>query len=115
MNLPSIKTLSRVFENPREARRILEMSRAQLCELPAGAARVAECYHPPKTYDIRMHCLDALEPNLYGLESVESVSGEYAEYLNAGDTYAVTLIYWRGRYRVQCLGGFLENSRIAWS
>lgn len=112
MNLPSIKTLSRVFENPRDARRILEMSRAQLLELPAGSARVAECWHAPKTYDIRMHCLDALELNLYGVESVESVSGEYADYLNTGDTYAATVIYWRGRYRVQSLGDFVESSRV---
>jgi hypothetical protein len=114
MNLPSIKTLSRVFEDPKHARKILEMTRAQLAELPAGSARIAECYHAPKTYDVRMHCLDAIDPGLYGLESIESESGEYADYLNTGDSYADTLIYWRGRYIVASVGAFVETSRINW-
>lgn len=112
MNTPSIKTLSAVFENPAEAKRILRMTRAQLIDLPAGSARVAECWHAPKTWDVRMHCLNASDPGLYGLESCESVGGEHAEYLNTGDTYAPTLIYWRGFYRVQSLGDFVETMAL---
>ena len=59
MRTPSIKTLSTVFDNPAEAKRILRMSRAQLLETSAGAARNAECYNPPKTYDLRMHAPDS--------------------------------------------------------
>lgn len=107
--IPSIKTLSAVFTDARQARAILEMTRAQLLQLPAGSARFAQCYNAPKTYDVRMHCLNAIESGLYGLESMESTGGEYAEYLNAGDTYAPTLIYWRGAYRVQSVGDFVET------
>lgn len=113
MNTPSIKTLASVFSEPKKAKKILSMSRAELVETEGGARRLAGCYGPPKTYDLRLHALDAIEPGLHGLESVETVGGEFVEYLNAGDTYAPTLIYWRGRYRAQSLGDFIERSRVS--
>jgi hypothetical protein len=59
--LPSIKTLREVFgDNAKEARRVLEMSRAELMATPAGAARVSKCYNPPATSDIRMSVLSEL-------------------------------------------------------
>lgn len=109
--LPSVKTLREVFaDQAPQARKILEMSRAQLLELPAGAARAAECFNPPKTYDIRMHCLNAIA-STHGIEAAENADGEYMDYLNAGDPYAVTLLYWRGSYRVACWGDIAENPR----
>jgi len=109
MRTPSVNTLSAVFTNPKEAKRILQLSHAELRKLPAAMARIAECYHFPKWYDIRLTCLDAIEPGLYGIESCETTTGEYADYLNTGDTYAPTLIYWRGAYRVQSVGDFIET------
>ena len=109
MRTPSIKTLSAVFEKPAEAKAILRMSRAQLLETEAGAERDRECFNPPKTYDIRMHALDAIEPGLFGVEAVSFVNGEYADYLNTGEMYQATLIHWRGNYRVQSLGDFIET------
>ena len=105
--LPSIKTLSRVFADPEQARKILVMTMAELSELPAGRARIAECYHAPKTYDVRLTCLNAIDSGLHGVEALESVAGEYIDYLNTGDTYKPTIIYWRGAYRVQSLGDFV--------
>lgn len=55
-----------------------------------------------------MHCLDAAA-RTYGTETMRAKNGEFADYLNAGDTYAPTIIYWRGRYRVQDVGTFLET------
>lgn len=109
MKLPSIKTLSQVFDNPKQARAVLEMTHEQLRAHPAGSARITECYHAPKWYDVRMHVLDSLDNGLYGLESIQSTNGEYADYLNAGDTYNPTVIYWRGSYRVQSIGDFIET------
>lgn len=106
---PSIKTLSKVFSDPKKARAIFEMSRTQLLETTAGDARDKECYHAPKTYDLRLHVLNACDSGLHGVEAVQSAGGEYADYLNTGDTYAPTVIYWRGRYRVQSLGDFVET------
>ena len=46
---------------------------------------------------------------IVGVEGVEEAkTGLYADYLNTGDTYAPTVIYWRGAYRVQSLGDFVE-------
>lgn len=109
MNLPSVKTLRVVFgDNAKQARAILEMTRAQLEELPACAARIAECYHPPETYDLRLTALDALA-GTHGVEAFETREGGWCEYLNSGDTYAPTLLRFRGRYRVGCWGDIAER------
>lgn len=109
MKLPSVKTLSRVFTDAKQARAIFEMSREQLLQTKAGSARNKECYHSPTTCDLRMHTLRSIEDGLYGLEAIQSVNGFYAEYINTGDMYAPTVIYWRGAYRVQSLGDFVET------
>lgn len=105
--MPSINTLSEVFENAKEARRILVISRSALEYLPAAKARIDECYGRLSDDDIRMHTLNAIEAGLHGVESVK-LGDEYAEYLNVGEMYAATLIFWRGNYRVQSLGDFIE-------
>jgi hypothetical protein len=109
MRTPSIKTLSDVFSNPREAKRIISMGWAELSVHPVAVARIRECYNPPKKYDVRLTVLNSIEPGLHGVEGAESTDGEWATYLNAGDTYAPTVIYWRGSYRVQSLGDFVET------
>ena len=106
---PSVKTLSAVFRDPQEAKRVFRMGRKELANTPAGAKRVAMCGSALRTWDVRMTVLDALAET-HGVESAETTKGEYATYLNAGDTYAPTVIYWRGRYRVQTLGDFIETA-----
>jgi hypothetical protein len=63
MITPSIKTLSTLTagdaDKARELKRILTMKRSELEALPAGAARVRECYPTPSTSDLRLTCLDA--------------------------------------------------------
>jgi hypothetical protein len=116
VRLPSIKTLRAVFDDKApEARRILEMSRAELEALPAGAARVRECFGRPDMLDLRMSCLDALGCT-FGVESFETTkrdwrtgAPEVCEYLNTGDTYAPTLINFCGRYRVASWGDIAER------
>lgn len=110
--LPSVKTLSQVFgDKAKEARKILEMSRTELSKLPAGEARIRECHNAPSTPDIRMHCLSALAEGYHGLEAAENRDGEWLDYINAGDCYAVTLVRWRGSYRVCTVGDIAENPR----
>lgn len=109
MRLPSIKTLGIVFgDKARDARAILEMTRVELESLPAGAARVRECWNPPSTADVRMTCLDALGAS-YGVEGFELRDGAWCTYLNTGDTYSPTLLRVRGRYRVGCWGDVAER------
>lgn len=108
-NLPSVKTLSEVFEDAAQARKILEMSKKELLELPA-------CKEPAHFHGnwerqpidrLQLLALNALESGLFGEEHVELKQGT-ASYLNTGDMYAATLIFWNGRYRVQALGDFIE-------
>lgn len=107
--LPSVKTLSRVFSDPKRARAILEMSHAELSETEAGAARIKECWHHPKWHDVRMHVMNSIEPSLHGIESFQVRNGEYVEYLNAGDPYAATLLYRSGRYFIGTWGYIAER------
>ena len=60
MKTPSIKTLTRVFDNPHEARRVLKMKHAELSDHPVGAARILECMHSPKWYDVVFNFLTAV-------------------------------------------------------
>lgn len=109
MNLPSIKTLAEVFgDRAREARAVLEADRATLAARPECAARIAECFHPPTTRDLRLTALDALA-GTHGIEGAQSTTGEWLTYLNAGDTYTVTVTVWRGRYRVESWGDRVET------
>lgn len=76
----------------------------------AGSRRIRECYRDPKTYDVRLHCLAALGVG-FGFEHCSNNIGETMAYINMGDTYTPTLIYWRGAYRVACWGDMIENPR----
>ncbi len=116
MKLPSIKSLEPLFAHrAAEARTILEAPRALLETLPAGAARVRECYHPPSTADIRMHCLDAICDGSHGVESFQLDDGSWCDFLNTGDTYSITLLWvsnprtGRYSYRVGCWGDVAER------
>ena len=109
MKTPSIKTLSRVFKLPGLAKAILQMVHVELAYHPIGEKRIAECHSRPEWYDVRFTILDSIEPNSYGLETVE-VRGKFAHYLNMGDSYADTLILFNGNYRVQSIGDFLERN-----
>lgn len=111
--LPSIRTLRSVFQHRApEARRILEMRRDELEAHPVGAARVAECYHAPTTRDLRMTVLDSLDTGLHGVEGFvigrRNGDADTVWYLNTGDTYTPTLVFWRGTYRVESWGDRVE-------
>lgn len=109
MKTPSINKLASVFTDAKLAKDIFLMSHSELSNHPVGAKRIAECFNPPKWHDVRLTILDSIEPGLYGVDCAETVSGEYADYLNAGDSYTPTIIFWQGNYRVQSIGDFIET------
>lgn len=107
--LPSVKTLEAVFgDNAKEARRLLEMRRSELEQVPVCAEHVARCYHAPATSVLRLMALDALADTC-GVESFQTRRGAWVSYLNAGDTYSTTLLYHNGTYRVGCWGDIAER------
>lgn len=108
MSTPSIKTLRRIFgDNAPTAKRYLTCNIKDITT-PAVERLRGACFHPPMPYVVRLEALNELG-EFYGVEAAEAVNGSYAEYLNTGETYVETLIYWDGRYRVQSLGDFIET------
>lgn len=109
MKTPSINKLASVFTDAKLAKDIFLMTNCELAKHPVGAKRISECFNSPTWHDVRMNILDSIEPGLYGVDCAETVSGEYADYLNAGDSYTPTIIFWQGNYRVQSIGDFIET------
>jgi hypothetical protein len=114
--LPSVKTLESAFPGKgRELRAVLEMSKAELLQHPAGKERQKGCHNPPACYDIRLHVLNAVA-GTYGVEYVHSERDSFTEargfdYLNTGDTYAPTIVRMceTGNYKVASWGGIVEK------
>lgn len=105
---PSVKTLSRVFgDDAIKARKILSSMSKQ--ELIDEAHKLGlTWYHTPKDWEIKMELLGRLG-DCYGDEAAQSTGGEWVCYINTGSTYNPSLIRWRGEYRVQSLGCFIET------
>jgi hypothetical protein len=108
MKTPSIKTLSLITDKAKQAKELLLMSRAELEQTPVGFARLTECYHPPKTWDIRMTCLNSLLDG-FGVDSFQLKNGSWVEYINLGDTYSPTIVRINGNYRVTSWGDIAEK------
>ena len=121
MTLPSVKMLNRAFSGKgRELRRLLESSKAVNAH-PAAIALESQCYNPPGMTYKRMTALNAVA-GTYGVEAVwhagesanDCTSSPAFEYLNTGDTYALTIIRWAdGRYRVASWGDIVERGNYA--
>ena len=81
---------------------------------PVTAAWVRQCYHPPGGAAIRMSCANEAA-GTYGVEALHETgaddwrAGPFAEYLNTGDTYDLTLVRFRsGAYRMRSWGDVVE-------
>ena len=106
---PSIAAIESEFPGKGKlAKAIFRMRRSELESLPAGLARIRECYHAPSTSDVRMHCLDALLET-FGIEAFQTRNGTWVEYLNTGETYAPTIIRMNGHYRIASWGDIAES------
>lgn len=113
IRLPSIKTLAEIFgDKAKQARAILETKDTREIKSPTVDDVRQNSMRNHKKYYIKMLALSDLG-GFHGVEGMASdndyLSGEFVEYLNAGDCYIPTLIYWRGRYRVQSVGDFVET------
>ena len=106
---PSIEAIESEFPGKGKlAKAIFRMRRSELETLPAGEARVRECYHAPSTSDLRLHCLnEVLEA--FGIEAFQTRNGPWVEYLNTGDTYAPTIVRMNGHYRIASWGDIAES------
>jgi hypothetical protein len=112
VNYPSVKTLSAVFgDNAKQARAILTANHSTLIDLFEAAGLASQYYLLPKNHEIKLILLDLLA-GTQGVESIHNTAGISWAYLNAGATYATTLIRKQGgRYFVGCWGDIVENRR----
>lgn len=109
MRKPTVKSLAVVFgDNAKQARKVLEMDKAQLT-VAFDEAGLNKGYHnTPSKKDMRMLLLDKLA-DTSGVEAVALGNGEIVDYLNSGDTYTPTLVFWRGNYLVTDWGTLVER------
>ncbi len=116
MNPPSIKTLDRAFPGKGKVLRRLLESSAAVREHPAAVELARRCYNPPGMAYMRLTALNA-EAGTCGIEAAyaENCASRPAfEYLNTGDTYALTIIRWAdGRYQVASWGDIAERGGYA--
>lgn len=108
MKTPSINKLALVFSDPKKAKEILQMTRQELMVIPAVQWRMKNCINPPRNYDLVLTALNAIDSKVYGVESIKSEKGEFASYINVGDVYKPTVIYYQNTYRVKSIGDFVE-------
>jgi hypothetical protein len=127
---PSIKTLCTLkdvtSETARKIRTVIKLeSRAELEDyaerfMPRTRDWLMRCYHRPSAGNLRAAMLDELLMT-HGVEYLfkgsEGLAGHCSmpsdellcEYLNAGDTYAPTLLQTGGRWVVGCWGDIAER------
>ena len=92
-------------------RRVARTARAALRRLLA----LPEYRHAHRSFAVRDAMLLAerqCETGTFGVERIAKGHNQRSpaiEYLNAGDTYATTLLYVRGRFRVGCWGDIVER------
>ena len=108
MRYPSIKTLSAIFDDPKTARGILDGSIDPESVSKAARDYVSQCYHAPPNYLVKLYALNELG-DFFGVEYAEHPTQGF-DYLNAGDTYAPTLVL-RGPdwYQVTTVGDVIET------
>lgn len=93
MNLPSVKTLSRVAgDRAKELRELLERKR-KTRDYRSVQDWERQCYNKPRYGERLMYAINEIL-NGYGVECLTregEIAPEY-EYINMGDTYALTIL-----------------------
>lgn len=84
-------------------------------DFPATNRWLDQCFNPPNRLELILSALNELL-ECHGVESIWSKRDELrpvAEYLNTGDTYAPTLLFFRPStsFRVTSWGDFVETNQ----
>lgn len=116
-SLPSVKKLKEIAgDRAKELRKILEIRKrseleAVLEKYPATASWYRQCYHPMPLQVAKLSIASEITGDC-GVEHIPAGRGSKPpaiDYVNAGDAYAPTLMWCRGRYQVGCWGDIVER------
>lgn len=71
-----------------------------------------ECYNPPRNYEMVMEALNVIIGG-YGVEGFQKGDiDDWVTYINTGDTYAPTVVYYDGQYHYTSWGDVAEKFDI---
>lgn len=124
-NYPSIKTLQLLGiskESAKLARIVLKAHNIESIELSKALKPIYEIYYnkigkfmynPHNLSELKMQLLNVICDS-YGVEGIQDKNGYWLEYLNFGDTYDTTIIYYKNRFFVSSWGDVVESSMSLW-
>jgi hypothetical protein len=123
MKVPSIKQLETIAaERAAELRAILEITKRDALEAaldsgkyPVTANIYQSCYHPLELRTTKLSIASEIIGG-YGVEYIPAGRGKRSpsiEYVNAGDSYAATLMRVNGDYKVGCWGDIVERGNYS--
>ena len=75
---------------------------------PKTTRWIKSCYNSPSQIEQVMSAIDEVLEN-HGVEGFRVKSREWATYSNTGDTYALTVVYFRGKFRACSWGDIAEK------
>jgi hypothetical protein len=117
MNYPSVKNLMQIKDVTRpDALKVLAILYSEsvdaVTELSDAALDyVRQCYNQPPLQLVKLTAIDSIL-HTYGVERIPHGHGANSpaiEYCNTGDSYALTVLWCGGRYRVASWGDIVER------
>ena len=70
---------------------------------------VRSCYNEPRQDEKIFRAIDEVMEN-HGIEGWKGANGEWIEYSNTGDDYALTVIYYRDKLRADCVSTIVDKA-----
>jgi hypothetical protein len=112
--VPSLKSLLDVFAHQLGEARIMIARGIMKGKIHPLAIKKTEewvrsCHNRPSFHEMKMDALNNVLM-MHGVEDLVSTNyGHVCEYLNSGDTYNTTILYYNGRYHLGDWGSLVES------
>ncbi len=114
LKMPSYKSMESHFAGMgidiQEVRNTLEAGRKVLLQSEAVQKFEKGCYFPPSVYELRLVAMNIVLRG-HGIVGIKSKRNQYADYINMGDTYVPTIIWYNGMCHFTTVGDFMEKRR----
>lgn len=110
---PSINALRKAFEEKIGYERVMIARGILKGKIRPDAIKqvatwIRSCYNEPSYHAKKMYALNVVL-QMHGVEEIIDSNGyRLCEYLNSGDTYTTTLLFYNGKYHIGDWGSLLE-------